>query len=212
MRATKRSRRQKKRRGTYLLGTLILIIIVAIGWYAYASSQPPNTKPPAEIVYAKINTSKGVIEVELYQKLTPKTVDNFVSLANSHFYDNLVWHRIEKPFVIQTGDPYSRNGGNRESWGQGKSSQTVPLEIDSSLHNDAYTLGMASVTGELATSQFYINLSDNRRLDGSYAVFGKVISGMGVVDTIADLPVNSSNQPIDPSQAMMTSVTILSSP
>src|SRR3989304_2751753 len=123
----RKSRRQRGRRGrTYLLGTLALIIVIAVGLYAYAAA-------PARIVYAKINTSQGTIEVELYQTATPKTVANFVSLAKSGFYNNLVWHRIVEanPAIIQTGDPNTRNVGDRSTWGLGGSSQTVPLEIDS---------------------------------------------------------------------------------
>src|SRR5487761_1185509 len=83
-------------------------------------------------VYAVINTSQGVIEGELFQSLTPITVNNFVSLAQSGFYNNLVWHRIVKGFVIQTGDPNTRNGGgNKATWGQGGSNTTVPLETNS---------------------------------------------------------------------------------
>ncbi len=163
-------------------------------------------------MYAKINTSKGLIEVELYQKAAPKTVTNFVNLANSRFYDNLVWHRIVKGFVIQTGDPNTRNGGgDRSLWGTGGSSQTVPLEIDSSLHNNVGYLGMArSQDPNSGSSQFYINLADNNSLDGQYTVFGKVISGMDYAFAIGDVPVNSQSQSIDP--VYVTSITISNSP
>src|SRR5881628_3735755 len=80
-------------------------------------------------VYATLNTSNGTIVVELYRAQTPQTVSNFASLANQHFYDNLVWHRLSRnPPVIQTGDPYTRYGNtSRSTWGTGGSAQTVPL-------------------------------------------------------------------------------------
>ncbi len=167
-------------------------------------------------VYAKLVTSNGTIEVELYQAQTPKTVSNFVNLAESGFYNNLVWHRIVKsPNVIQTGDPNTRNGGgDRSLWGTGGSSQTVPLEIDSSLHNSAGYLGMARGQDvNSGSSQFYINVGDNNYLDGQYAVFGKVISGMSAAVAISNHPVNSptSGQPLDP-LPFLTSVTISNSP
>lgn len=207
----RKSRRQRGRRGrTYLLGTLVLVIIIAVGLYAYATA-------PARIVYAKINTSQGTIEVELYQSATPKTVANFVSLARSGFYNNLVWHRIVNGFVIQTGDPLTRTGGgDRSLWGTGGSPQTVPLEIDSSLHNSIGYLGMArSSDPNSGSSQFYINLADNSAsLDRNYTVFGKVTSGMEVALAIANVPTYTQNpykdQPIDP--VFLTSVTISSSP
>ena len=165
-------------------------------------------------VYAVINTSQGVIEVELFQSLTPKTVSNFVSLAQSGFYNNLVWHRIVKGFVIQTGDPNTRNaGGSQSAWGTGGSNTSIPLEAVSSLHNDVGYLAMAHTsTSTSATSQFYINLVNNTSLDGQYTVFGMVIKGMNAVNSLANLPVNSQDVPLNPQQAMMISVTIQSSP
>lgn len=208
----RKSRRQRGSRGrTYLIGTLVLVLIVAIGWYVYASSQSASTNV-ATTVYAKLNTSQGLIEIELYQNAAPKTVANFVDLAKSGFYNNLVWHRIVKGFVVQTGDPNTRNGGgDRSLWGTGGSSQTVPLEIDGSLHNYVGYLGMArSQDPNSGSSQFYINLANNASLDGQYTVFGKVISGMDVAIAIGNVPVNSQSQPIDP--VFLTSVTISSSP
>jgi peptidyl-prolyl cis-trans isomerase B (cyclophilin B) len=165
-------------------------------------------------VYAKLNTPQGLIEIELYQNATPKTVTNFVSLANSGFYNNLVWHRIVRQFVIQTGDPNSRNGAN-STWGQGGSSQTIPLESVPTLHNYAGYVAMAHLPNDVnsGTSQFYINLNDTnaRSLDGSYTVFGKVTTGMNVALSIANVPVYSgSNQPITP--VYLTSVTISNNP
>jgi len=160
-------------------------------------------------VYARLITSDGTIDVELYPAKAPKTVANFVSLAQSGFYTNLTWHRVVKGFVIQTGDPTSKDAkGNNSTWGQHGSSQTVPLEIDSSLQNLAGTLGMARSTDpNSGSSQFYINLVDNHSLDGNYTVFGKVTVGMNVALTIGNVPVYpQSSQPINP--VFLTSVTI----
>jgi len=152
-----------------------------------------NTSP----VYARIDTSMGSFEVELFPACAPKTVANFVSLAQSGFYDDLVWHRIITSFVIQTGDPNTRGGLNstRATWGQGGSNNTVPLEVGicSWIGNYEGYLGMARGPGiDSGTSQFYINLSNstsNLDLNGYYTVFGKVVSGMSVVLTIGDAPV-----------------------
>lgn len=175
------------------------------------------TPKVATPVFATLVTSSGTIVVELYQVEAPKTVANFVSLAQSLFYTNLTWHRIVKGFVIQTGDPTTKNGGgDRSAWGSTGSSQTVPLEIVSSLRNKAGYLGMArSSDPNSGSSQFYINLADNPNLDGGYTVFGKVISGMDVALTLGNTPVTSqyqqgSSEPITP--VFLTSVTITSSP
>ncbi len=171
-------------------------------------------------LYATLKTSKGMIVVELYNNSAPKTVTNFVNLAKSHFYDNLVWHRIIPNFVVQTGDPNTKNGGgDRNTWGQGTSPQSVPFEYDSSLHNNVGYVAMASTgAGVGGSSQFYINVNDNSAaLDGKYAVFGKVIVGMDAANALANLPTtnqypNAQNQPADPSAAILISVTISSSP
>lgn len=180
---------------------------------ASSSSGCPN--PPSSVtsgmVYARINTTFGSIEVELFPAAAPQTVANFVNLSKSGFYDNLVWHRIVSGFVIQTGDPLTRNGGgNRTLWGTGGSNKTVPLETNADLHNYVCYLGMARGSDpNSGSSQFYINLVNNTSLDGSYTVFGRVVTGMDVVDEIATVPVNSSDQPVNP--VYMTSVTILAS-
>jgi cyclophilin family peptidyl-prolyl cis-trans isomerase len=168
-------------------------------------------------VYATMTTSNGTIVVELYRAQAPKTVTNFVNLANRGFYSNLVWHRIVQGFVIQTGDPTTQNGGGtRNTWGQGGSGQTVPLEIDNSLHNNLGYLGMArSSDVNSGSSQFYINLANNNSLDGKYTVFGRVVTGMDVANTIAKTQVYTDqnsplyDQPINP--VYLVSVTISSS-
>ncbi len=163
-------------------------------------------------IFATLLTSDGTIQVELYPAQAPKTVANFVNLAQLGFYTNLTWHRVVKGFVIQTGDPTSKNaGGNYSTWGQHGSSQSVPLEIDPSLRNLAGYLGMARSTDpNSGSSQFYINLADNPSLDGNYTVFGKVTAGMDVALSIGNVPVYPpSSQPIDP--VFLTNVTIFNS-
>src|SRR5437660_5835976 len=170
-------------------------------------------------VYATLNTTNGTIVVELYRAQTPQTVSNFVNLANQHFYDNTVGHRIVANFVIQTGDPSTKNGGgDRNTWGQGTSPQSVPFEYDSSLHNNVGYLAMASTgAGVGGSSQLYINVYDNSdSLDGKWAVFGKVIAEMDAANTVASSPTtnvypNVLNHSINPSGAMVLSVTISNS-
>ena len=213
--------RRRKRDGSktlYIVAAVVIVLVAAVAiWYFYSYAAPSTSSGPSPI-YAIVNTTKGSFEIELFPASAPKTVANFVSLAKAGFYNNLVWHRIvdtPQPFVIQTGDPLTKNGGgNRALWGTGGSNTSVPLEIDSSLHNDVGYLAMAHTsTSTSATSQFYINLANNTSLDGSYTVFGRVVSGMNVVSAIASTPVYTSgqylDQPITPSQAEIISITIL---
>ena len=191
----------------------VALIVAAAGasWYWYSMSAIA-AKPKPSLLYARIDTSFGSIEIELFPSAAPKTVANFVQLANEGFYNNLVWHRIVKGFVIQTGDPLTRNGGGNSSlWGTGGSSSTVPLEIDPALHNNESYIGMArGQDPNSGSSQFYINLGNNTFLDGSYTVFGKVIGGMNIAQEIGNAPVNSQDQPL--SLVYVTKITILSTP
>ncbi len=163
-------------------------------------------------VYATLNTTNGTIVVELYRAQTPQTVNNFVNLANQHFYDNLVWHRLsQNPPVVQTGDPNTRYGNtSRSTWGSGGSPQTIPLELDKSLHNSLGYLGMARGPAlDSGSSQFYINMANNDGLDGSYTVFGKVIGPMTAANKIWITPTYGSaypEQPLNP--VYLISVTI----
>jgi cyclophilin family peptidyl-prolyl cis-trans isomerase len=211
--------------------TLLVFSSIAyayISWFAPSATASSCPAPPAATdgnAYACIYTSKGYFEVELFTQSAPKTVANFINLAESGFYDNLVWHRISTSNpsdvqVIQTGDPLTRNGGgDRSDWGTGGSNQTVPLEVsNSSLHNYRGYLGMArGASNNSGTSQFYINTQNNLGLDGRYTVFGRVVSGMGVVDALAAVQTYGPDgqypeeQPVDPSQAMLLKIVILTS-
>src|SRR6266566_2270599 len=147
IRALQRARKKARRRRMYLVGTLILVAIIAVSVVVYAYIQPGGTNTGSQaVVYAKLNTSQGLIEIELYQNATPKTVTNFVSLANSGFYNNLVWHRIAKNFVIQTGNSNSRYGLNNSTWSQPGTGQAIPFEYDNSLHGQPINPSGAMLT------------------------------------------------------------------
>ena len=147
-----------------------------------STSNTTSTTSTAEQVYAVINTTQGVMEAQLFPSVAPKTVANFVNLANSGFYNDLVWHRIVAGFIIQTGDPTTKNGGGNEAtWGNTGSTTTVPLETNSSdvaqgyVNNEGY-LGMARVGSDFnsGSSQFFINLANNPSLNGQYTSFWKI--------------------------------------
>jgi cyclophilin family peptidyl-prolyl cis-trans isomerase len=242
-RGTRRNPPQARRFAT--IGVVIALLVAGgFGAYYYATrpSAPSSTSfsntpcPPSSSTattsgsstqYALICTNLGTIEVELYPQYAPKTVANFVSLANSGFYNDLVFHRIVPGFVIQVGDPNTKNGGgNRTTWGQGTSGTSVPFENATELSNTVGTLAMASTgAGVGGSSQFYINLGNNAgALDGKYAVFGQVISGMNVVNNLAKVQLvdsagcssgggsSTACEPANAASAYIVSVTIQSTP
>jgi cyclophilin family peptidyl-prolyl cis-trans isomerase len=131
-----------------------------------------------------LDTSMGEITIELDPEKAPRTVENFLKYVDDKFYDNLIFHRVIPTFMIQGGGFDAQLNEKRE----GKRAP-IPLEAHNGLSNVRGTIAMAR-TGDpnSATSQFFINRVDNGRLDdlgGGYAVFGKVIGGIDVVDKIA---------------------------
>lgn len=163
---------------------MVLVIIAALGlaaaggilWYRHQSAGGEEGAVDVKDTVT-IETTKGTIVMELYPKLMPITVANFENLARSGFYNGLIWHRVED-WVVQTGDP--------QGTGMGGSGKTIKLEIAKELKNVRGAVGMARKGNDenSATSQFYILKKDARSLDGGYAVFGKVVQGMDVVDKL----------------------------
>jgi len=135
----------------------------------------------------------GKIELELYPDAAPKTVANFEKLVSEGFYDGLTFHRVIKGFMIQGGDPL----GN----GMGGADENIPGEFRANGHNNPikHTRGVISMARAFdpnsASSQFFIMHEDAPHLDGQYAAFGKVTSGMDVVDEIASYPTDFSDRP-----------------
>ncbi len=147
-----------------------------------------------------IETSKGTIEVQLNSEKASITVENFLAYVNSGFYDGTVFHRVMPGFMIQ-------GGGFTPDGTQKPTSEPIKLESDNGLGNDAGTIAMARTSvPDSATSQFFINVANNGFLNyapgnDGYAVFGKVTSGMDVVNKIAAVRTSSrgdnSNWPVE---------------
>ena len=135
----------------------------------------------------------GVITLELYPEIAPKTVANFEKLAKEGFYDGLIFHRVIAGFMIQGGDPTGTGmGGSREKL----VGEFAANGFNNTLSHDRGVISMArSQAYNSASSQFFIMHEDGHFLDGQYAAFGKVVSGMEVVDEIASVPTDFSDRP-----------------
>ena len=135
--------------------------------------------PPAKgkRTRVRLETSMGDIEVILFDDLTPKTAQNFLDLTKKGFYKNMIWHRIVKGFVIQTGDP---QGNGRGGPGYYFDNEIVP-ELR---HKQPGVVAMANAGPNTNGSQFYITVGPQPSLDGSYSIFGQVVAGMDVVRAI----------------------------
>ncbi|HXG45216.1 MAG TPA: peptidylprolyl isomerase [Gemmatimonadales bacterium] len=133
---------------------------------------------------ATIETSRGTITAELFDEEAPNTVANFEKLANSAFYDGTRFHRVIPNFVIQGGDPYSRQPNDPRT-GTGGPGYTIKCECHRNVHKHvAGTLSMAHAGKDTGGSQFFICHSPQPHLDGKHTVFGQVTRGMDVVKAI----------------------------
>ncbi len=132
------------------------------------------------ILVAVMQTNMGNIEIELFEKLTPKTVENFAGLANKGYYNGVIFHRVIDKFMIQGGDPTGTGRGGESLWG-GKFEDEFVTTLK---HDSAGILSMANAGPNTNGSQFFITIIPTPWLDGKHTIFGKVINGMDVVYAI----------------------------
>lgn len=144
-----------------------------------------NPDPPADSPHVVLSTAAGEIEVALYQEVAPQHVANFLKLVEDGTYVGTKFHRIDPTFMIQGGDQNSIDGAP-ETWGTGDAGYTIPAEPGELYHFPGY-LAMAKRSGASESSghQFYITVAPKHQLDGQYTIFGKVVGGMNVVETIS---------------------------
>jgi peptidylprolyl isomerase len=145
-----------------------------------------------------IKTNKGEIVIDFFDKETPETVANFVKLAKSEFYNGVKFHRIIRNFMIQGGDPLTKEEAKKHLWGTGGPGYKFDDEIGPSNSNATGTISMANAGRNTNGSQFFINLVDNHFLNTKHTAFGKVIKGMEVVEAIGGVATGASDQPLEP--------------
>lgn len=137
---------------------------------------------------AVITTNKGDIEIEFYNDKAPVTVANFCTLADKGFYDNVIFHRVIKDFMIQGGDP--------DGTGMGGPGYKFDDEIHTNNKNNVGTIAMANAGPGTNGSQFFINTKANNFLDTKHTVFGEVVSGMETVTAIEDVETGAQDRPV----------------
>jgi peptidyl-prolyl cis-trans isomerase B (cyclophilin B) len=142
---------------------------------------------------AVITTSAGEMTVELWPDVAPKTVENFKNLARQGFYDGTAFHRIVKGFMIQGGDPLTKDLSKEREWGTGGPGHRVKAEFNDRKHERGVLSMARSQDPDSAGSQFFVCLGDARFLDRQYTAFGKLISGDDVLGRIGDTAVVSGN-------------------
>jgi peptidyl-prolyl cis-trans isomerase B (cyclophilin B) len=143
---------------------------------------------------AVIETKFGNIELKFFPDIAPNHVNNFIELAKKGFYDGTTFHRVIPGFMIQGGDPNSKDP-DKSKHGMGGPGHTVKAEFNSKPHKRGILSMARSANPDSAGSQFFICVADAPSLDRQYTVFGEVVSGMDVVDKIVNQPRDRSDNP-----------------
>ena len=154
---------------------------------------------------AIVNTNLGNIQFELLSDIAPETVRNFIKLAKSGFYDGTLFHRVIPKFMIQGGDPNTKES-DKSTWGTGGHGYNMKAEFNSRSHLRGIVSMARANDPDSAGSQFFIVTSDSTFLDKQYTVFGEVVDGMEVADKIVNLPRDGNDCPKQ--EAKMLEVTI----
>jgi cyclophilin family peptidyl-prolyl cis-trans isomerase len=190
---------------TQFLVMLVFGILFAYGKLNNANSNNSDKgyfSMSDSITVAIIKTNMGTIEVELFADQTPKTVENFVGLAEKGYYNGIIFHRVIKDFMLQAGDPTGTGSGGASFWG-GKFEDEFVSDLK---HDTPGILSMANAGPNTNGSQFFITLVPTPWLDGKHTVFGKVINGMDVVYAIGKVKTAAGDKPIN--EVVMEEVTI----
>jgi peptidyl-prolyl cis-trans isomerase B (cyclophilin B) len=189
----------KSRRLTRAFGLAIMVALAVAGTGAALRAQAPRPAPAAKPGIPSpgagpvivMETSKGTIEFETYPQDAPKTVERLLALVKRNFYNGLRFHRVVPGFVIQIGDPATRDMTKRDRWGQGGSGTAIGVAEFSKKRTHVKGAVAMAHAGDAtqADSQFYITLAPAARLDGKFTVFGQVISGGDVAAKIVEADV-----------------------
>ncbi|MEY2479113.1 MAG: hypothetical protein QOI04_40 [Verrucomicrobiota bacterium] len=145
---------------------------------------------------AVIKTSEGEMVAEFWPDVAPKTVENFKKLARQGFYDGTAFHRVIKGFMIQGGDPLTKDDGNQARWGTGDPGYKIDAEFNDKSHTRGVLSMARSSDPNSAGSQFFICHGEPTFLDHQYTAFGKLIKGDDVLEKIATTKTGASDRPL----------------
>jgi len=175
---------------TNIKWSIVAVILIVILLYLNFLPKPMNK-------IAVFETNQGTFKVEMYEDKAPMTTKNFIDLVEQKFYDGTRFHRVIDKFMIQGGDPLSKDISKKDRWGTGGPGFRINDEFGQELSNIKGTISMANSGPNTGGSQFFINVATNTFLDGKHAVFGEVVEGYDVVEKISKMETNSQDQPTE---------------
>jgi peptidyl-prolyl cis-trans isomerase B (cyclophilin B) len=171
----------------FVMKTLLLSCFALLGTLVMAANADATT--PMSNEEAIIKTTEGDMVIQFWTDAAPNTIENFKKLAKQGFYNGTAFHRIVKGFMIQGGDPLTKDPSKEAMWGTGDPGYKIKAEFNSHSHQRGVLSMARSNDPNSAGSQFFICLGDASFLDGQYTSFGKVIKGDDVLGKIGDTPV-----------------------
>jgi peptidyl-prolyl cis-trans isomerase B (cyclophilin B) len=186
---------------------LFILSLVLLSSAVFAADEKKEEKAPmnSSNEVAVIKTNEGDMVVQFWTDAAPNTVDNFKKLARQGFYDGTIFHRIVKGFMIQGGDPNSKDPAKENSYGEGGPGYNIKAEFNDHSHDRGVISMARGPDPDSAGSQFFICLASVHRLDHQYTTFGKLIKGEDVLGKIGDTPVtrNSMGEPSKPTKRVV---------
>ena len=188
----------QKRMSPMMLSVVLVGAILSSPGPALVAAAEKAPAPKAEVSKgprAIIKTKFGDLEVRFFQDVAPMHVENFIKLAKEGFYNGTIFHRVIPGFMIQGGDPNTKDSLRKESYGQGGPGYAVKAEFSDIPHKRGILSMARAAEPDTAGSQFFIVVEDSRFLDHKYTVFGEVTKGIGVADKIVVLPRDDRDNP-----------------
>src|SRR5437762_2469351 len=174
---------------------LLILSLVILSSAVFAADEKKEEKTPmnSSNELAVIKTSEGDMVMQFWTDAAPNTVENFKKLARQGFYDGTIFHRIVKGFMIQGGDPNSKDPAKENSYGEGGPGYNIKAEFNDHSHDRGVISMARGPDPDSAGSQFFICLAPVHRLDHQYTTFGKLIKGENVLEKIGDIPVTKNS-------------------
>jgi peptidyl-prolyl cis-trans isomerase B (cyclophilin B) len=189
-------RNQKCNRHKEVYVMMFRLVVILVSGIMLSSAAVLQVEAGEKVPRAIIDTKFGSIELTFFPKKAPNHVENFLKLAKSGFYDGTIFHRIIPGFMIQGGDPNTKDD-DTSTYGLGGPGYNLKAEFNNRPHGRGILSMARSQDPDSAGSQFYIVVAESSFLNGKYTVFGKVVKGMDVVDTIVSLDRDARDLPTD---------------
>jgi peptidyl-prolyl cis-trans isomerase B (cyclophilin B) len=185
--------------------SILLALLLSSALFAAEEKKEENRPMNASNEVAVMKTNEGEMVVQFWTDAAPNTIENFKKLARSGFYDGTIFHRIVKGFMIQGGDPNSKDPAKENSYGEGGPGYKIKAEFNDHSHQRGVISMAREPDPDSAGSQFFICLAPVPRLDGEYTTFGKLIKGDDVLQKIGDTPVtrNSAGENSKPTKRVV---------